>query len=196
MSNFAITNRGLRSAIRLAAKAVIVACLVLPVFAAAEAHAQSFPVNISFQPASFPMQTGYIGDFGNTYASRGNGYTYGWNTSHTGRTFAYSPLPGWEYIWGAQWSVIEMLPGASTKWEIAVPNGSYNVFIVAAGYDCQGTLQQIKVEGTLVVNGTAGWDYDTYVGGSGTVSVSDGKLTVTNGPSAALNCIDYIQISH
>lgn len=186
----------MRSAIRLAVRAAIVACLVLPVLATAEAHAQSLPVNISFQPASFGLQSGYIGDFGNTYAARGTGYSYGWNVDHTGRTFAYSPLPGWESLWGAQWSVIEMLPGASTKWEIAVPNGSYHVFIVAAGYACQGTLQQIEVEGTLVVDGVAGWDYDTYVGGSGTVTVGDGKLTVGNGPSAALNCIDYIQISH
>jgi len=159
-----------------------------------EANAQTAAVNISFQPASFPLQTGYKGDFGQTFGARGNGYSYGWNVSHTSRTFGYSALPGWEKTWGAAWSLIRMLPGQPTRWEIAVTNGNYEVTILAAGYRCQGQLQQIAAEGVLVVNGVAGWDYDTYVGGTQVVAVHDGRLTVTNGPTAAENCIDYIQI--
>ena len=195
MSNVTTMNRGTQRARSLAVRAAILGCLMFPVVGARTAHAQSVPVNISFQPASFPLQSGYRGDFGQTYGARGNGYTYGWNVDHTGRTFAYSPLPGYESIWGAQWSLIKMLPGSSTTWEIALANGTYNVSILAAGYQCQGQLQQIAAEGVLVVNGTAGWDYDTYVGGTATVTVNDGRLTVTNGPTAALNCIDLIQIS-
>ena len=194
MSNFEITNRGMGRARRLAVAVAMLTCVILPVVTASEAHAQSLPVNISFQPASFPLQSGFRGDFGYTYGDRGSGYTYGWNVDHTSRTFAYSPLPGYESIWGAQWSLIRMIPGTSTAWEIALANGTYDVSILAAGYQCQGQLQQIAAEGVLVVNGTAGWDYDTYVGGTQTVTVSDGRLTVTNGPTAALNCIDSITI--
>jgi hypothetical protein len=161
---------------------------------AGEARAQSVSVSISFQPATFPLQTGFIGDFGLTFGARGNGFSYGWNVSHTSRTFSYSPLPGWESVWGAQWSVIRMITGSSTTWEIAVPNGSYDISILAAGYQCQGTLQQIAAEGTLVVNATPGWDYDTWVGGSATIAVTDGRLTLSNGPSTILNCIDSIVI--
>jgi hypothetical protein len=193
MSNFEIANRGMRRARRLTISVAILTCVILPVVTAAEAHAQT--VNISFQPASFPLQSGFRGDFGYTFGDRGGGYSYGWNVDHTSRTFAYSPLPGYEYIWGAQWSVIRMLPGASTTWEFAVTNGNYEVSILAAGYQCQGTLQQIAAEGVLVVNATPGWDYDTYVGGVQTVTVSDGRLTITNGPTAALNCIDSIAIT-
>jgi hypothetical protein len=193
MSNFEITNRGMGRARRLAVAVAILTCVILPVVTAAEAHAQT--VNISFQPASFPLQSGFRGDFGYTFGDRGGGYSYGWNVDHTSRTFAYSPLPGYEYIWGAQWSLIKMISGASTSWEIALANGTYDVSILAAGYQCQGQLQQIAAEGVLVVNGTAGWDYDTYVGGTQTVTVSDGRLTVTNGPTAALNCIDSIAIT-
>jgi hypothetical protein len=195
MSNFASLDRRIvRSARLLAVPAAVAVFLVLPVVGASEAHAQSLPVNISFQPASFPLQSGYLGDFGQTYAARGNGYSYGWNVDHTARTFAYSAVPGYETVWGAAWSLIRLLPGSSTSWEIALANGAYDVTILAAGYQCQGQLQQLAVEGVLVVNGTAGWDYDTYVGGTQTIPVSDGRLTVTNGPSAALNCIDDIQI--
>lgn len=195
MSSFATMNlQSVRSARLLALRAMILACLILPVISAGEARAQSLPVNISFQPASFPLQSGYQGDFGQTFGARGNGYSYGWNVDHTDRTFAYSALPGYETVYGAAWSLIKMLSDSSTSWEIALANGTYDVTILAAGYQCQGQLQQIAAEGVLVVNGTAGWDYDTYVGGTQTVTVSDGRLTVTNGPSAALNCIDYIQI--
>lgn len=195
MSNFTMMNsRSVCCARSLALRAAMLACLILPVIGATEARAQSLPVNVSFQPANFPMQSGYKGDFGQTFDARGNGYSYGWNVDHTSRTFAYSPLPGYEYIWGAQWSLIKMLSGSSTSWEIALSNGTYDVSILAAGYQCQGQLQQIAAEGVLVVNGTAGWDYDTYVGGTQTVTVSDGRLTVTNGPTAELNCIDLIQI--
>lgn len=195
MSKFTImSSRSVRSAGSLAVRAAVLAGLILPVVVAGEARAQSVPVNISFQPAGFPLQSGFQGDFGQTFGARGNGYSYGWNGDHTGQTFAYSPLPGYESIWGAQWSLIKMLTGGATRWEIALANGAYDVSILAAGYQCQGQLQQIAAEGVLVVNGTAGWDYDTYVGGTQTVTVSDGRLTVTNGPSAALNCIDLIQI--
>ncbi|HET7500358.1 MAG TPA: hypothetical protein VFK02_05120 [Kofleriaceae bacterium] len=175
-------------------RVALLACLLVPVLGAGEARAQSVPVNISFQPASFPLQSGYLGDFGQTFGARGNGYSYGWSTDHTARTFAYSPIPGLETVYGAAWSLIKMLADSSTTWEIALPSASYDVTILAAGYQCQGQLQQIAAEGTLVVDATAGWDYDTYVGGTRTVTVSDGRLTITNGPSAALNCIDSIQI--
>lgn len=195
MSNLAIlSGRGVRRARWLGARVAFLICLALPVLTTGEAHAQGAPVNISFQPASFPLQTGYKGDFGQVFGARGNGYSYGWNVDHTGRTFSYSPLPGFETVYGAAWSLIKMLASSSTSWEIALANGSYDVTILAAGYQCQGQLQQISAEGVLVVNGTAGWDYDTYVGGTQTVTVNDGRLTVTNGPSAALNCIDSIQI--
>lgn len=193
MSNLAIMPG--RSPRSFGVRAAFLLCLVLPVVATGEAHAQGAPINISFQPASFPLQSGFKGDFGQVFGARGNGYSYGWNVDHTGRTFAYSPLPGYESIWGAQWSLIKMIPGSSTSWEIALPNGSYDVSILAAGYQCQGQLQQIAAEGVLVVNGTAGWDYDTYVGGTQTVTVNDGRLTVTNGPTAELNCIDSIVIT-
>ena len=196
MSNLAILpGRGMRSARSLGARAAFLICLALPVVTIGEAHAGGAPINISFQPASFPLQSSFKGDFGQVFGARGNGYSYGWNVDHTARTFAYSPIPGIETIYGAQWSLIKMLPGSSTSWEIALANGTYDVSILAAGYQCQGQLQQIAAEGVLVVNATAGWDYDTWVGGTQTVTVNDGRLTVTNGPTAPLNCIDSIVIT-
>jgi pectate lyase len=172
----------------------VLAALAAPLSQSITAEAQTRAVSISFQPASFPLQSGYKGDYGHVFGNRGNGYSYGWNVSHTARTFGYSAIPGWEGTFGAAWSLIRMLPGPTTRWEIAVTNGTYEISIVAAGYRCQGQLQQIAAEGVLVVNSVAGWDYDTYVGGTQQVLVQDGRLTITNGPTAAENCIDLIHI--
>jgi hypothetical protein len=163
MSNQRINGR-FRDALgrALRTQRVWLAALAVPLLQSATAGAQTAAVNISFQPSNFPVQNGYQGDYGQVFGNRGNGHAYGWNVSHTNRTFAYSPLPGWEKTWGAAWSLIHMLPGASTRWEIAVTNGNYEVTILAAGYRCQGQLQQIAVEGVLVVDGVAGWDSDTY----------------------------------
>jgi hypothetical protein len=195
MSNQRINDLFRTSPARLLRMGVaLFAALAVPLSDSATAEAQAAAVNVSFQPSTFPLQTGYKGDYGHTFGKRGNGYSYGWNVSHTSQTFAYSPLPGWEGTWGAAWSLISMRPGSTTRWEIAVANGNYEVTILAAGYRCQGQLQQIAAEGVLVVNGVAGFDYDPYEGGTQPVSVEDGRLTVTNGPTAAENCIDYIQI--
>src|SRR5262245_60689353 len=78
MSSLAIlSGRGLRSARSLGARAAFLVCLALPVLTTGEAHAQGAPINISFQPANFPMQSGYKGDFGQVFGARGNGYSYG-----------------------------------------------------------------------------------------------------------------------
>src|SRR5262245_60520500 len=148
----AVNRKNMRSARSLATRAVVLTCLFLPMISAGEAHARSLLVAVSFQPASFPLQSGYQGDFGRVFGARGNGYSYGWNVDHSNRTFAYSVLPGFETIFGSRWSLIQMLPGSTTSWEIGLPNGAYDVTILAAGFQCEGQLQQIAAEGVLVVN--------------------------------------------
>ncbi len=47
--------------------------------AASLASAQS--VNINFQPQGAPVPEGYLPDYGEVFADRGNGFSYGWDAA-------------------------------------------------------------------------------------------------------------------
>src|SRR5688572_18180125 len=95
---------------------------------AEEARAQTLQIN--FQPSGATVPAGYLRDSGNVYGSRGNGYSYGWSSSHTGRTYYYEPFP---WTPNPYWSNIFMAAGTGTTWEIALPNDDYEVHITAGG---------------------------------------------------------------
>ena len=68
------------------------------------------------------------------------------------------------------------------------------VHIAAGGWQSANVHQKITAEGVLIVD-AAGTDYGPWVGGTGTVTVSDGKLTVKNGSGASNNSICLIRIT-
>ncbi|HEY0706281.1 MAG TPA: hypothetical protein VGG33_05755 [Polyangia bacterium] len=154
-------------------------------------RAQAPPLSINFQPAGSPVPPGNHADSGLTYAARGNGLVYGWNASHATRTRFYPPPFPWMNL--RYWTLIEMMPSSTTTWEIAVANGPYQITIGAGGPVSPGVRQQIQAEGILVVDEMP-TDYNSWVGGTQTVTVSDGRLTVTNAPGATKNFITFIDI--
>src|SRR5262249_26340178 len=85
-------------------------------------------------------------------------------------------------------------PGGGTTWEIALPNGSYQVRIVSGDATAFDGSFQINVEGKLVVSGTP-TDAGRWVEGIGAVTVNDGRLTVSNGAGANNNKICFIEIA-
>ncbi len=150
-------------------------------------------VKINFQPATAPTVAGYLVDSGLVYASRGNGFTYGWNADITDTSRDRNVLTD-----QLRDTLLHMqkpaVPNAS--WEIAVPNGRYQVLLVsgdsAANYDA---VYRTNIEGVLGVSGTptsATRFFDS--GGSFQVQVSDGRLTLTNGTGAANNKVCFIEI--
>ena len=169
---------------------VLSLALLLPVLGAAR-QAEAQTIQIDFQPKTVALPSGYLRDSGETYGNRGNGQSYGWSPSHTSRTFYYEP-----FAWSpnAYWSNIFMAAGAETKWEIALPNANYEVHIAAGGWKSANVQQKITAEGVVIVDAT-GTDYGPWVGGTGTVTVSDGKLTVKNGSGVSNNSICLIRIT-
>ena len=150
-------------------------------------------VKINFQPATAPTVAGYLVDSGLVYAARGNGFTYGWSGDVTDTSRDRNVLTD-----QLRDTLLHMqkplVPNAS--WEIAVPNGRYQVLLVsgdsAANYDA---VYRTNIEGVLGVSGTptsATRFFDS--GGSFQVQVSDGRLSVTNGTGAANNKVCFIEI--
>jgi uncharacterized repeat protein (TIGR03806 family) len=149
-------------------------------------------VKVNFQTNTAPQVVGYLPDYGNVFGNRGNGYSYGWDTNNVVNSrIRNSPLS-----YDLRFDTLNHLqkPGGGTQWEIGVPNGLYQVRIVAGDAIATDSNFQIAVEGTLIVSGTPSTSA-RWVEGFGAVQVNDGRLTVGNAAGAANNKICFIEIA-
>ena len=78
-------------------------------------------------------------------------------------------------------------------WEIAVPNGTYVVHVVVGDPDWTDVNSKLTVEGVMAINGSTSTT-NRWLEATVTVSVSDGRLTITNLPGS-YNKICYVDIS-
>jgi hypothetical protein len=143
-------------------------------------------MNINFQPASVVAPQGYIVDSGLPFGKADNGYTYGWTTDLSSFAVQCNNAASMD----VRYDTAIMLVAGGT-WELAVPNGMYDVKIVAG--DSSSTLaeQKFSIEGvpmTLTKAKTA----TIWAEESVTVVVTDGKLTIVGNPGSSL-C--FVQIT-
>src|SRR4051812_24223338 len=150
-----------------------------------------FSAQIDFGPAGNPAAAGYLADNGAVYGDRGNGFTYGWNADNAVNTrVRHSSLsPDARYD-----SLNHMQKGGDFSWEIAVPNGDYTVHVVSGDAGFIDSVYKIDVEGALTVDGTP-TSSNHWVEGTKTVTVSDGKLTISNAAGSSNNRICFLDIS-
>jgi N-acetylneuraminic acid mutarotase len=154
-------------------------------------HGGGFEAFINFQPAGAEVPVGYAADTGAVYGDRGNGLSYGWNLSTAAltreRNASNSPDQRYDTLTSMQRS------GYGSAWEIAVPNGSYSVRVVAGDAAAYDSTYAIAAEGVTVVAGkptsTVKW-FD----GTQTVTVADGRLTLTNAAGSANNKVCFVDL--
>jgi hypothetical protein len=141
-----------------------------------------FVARVNFQPAGAPTPPNYLADSGAVFADRGNGFTYGWDadigTTARDRNSPLSPDQRFDTFVQTQRPV-----NPDAVWEIAVPDGTYRVRVVAGDPLAASGVYRVDAEGVRVVAGqpTAA---DPWVDGTAEVVVTDGRLTLTNAPSA------------
>jgi glucose/arabinose dehydrogenase len=149
-------------------------------------------IRVNFQTASAPVPAGYLVDAGRTYADRGNGQRYGWNAdraTHTrDRNSGNSPDQRYDTL-----VYLDRDP-AGGFWEIAVPNGSYTLRVVAGDPAYFGNTVRITAEGTMVLSGVT-TSAARWLESSSTVTVTDGRLTLGNGAGASENKICFVEIT-
>jgi hypothetical protein len=150
-------------------------------------------VLINFQPATAPVPPGYEPDGGAVFGVRSSGFIYGWDRENTtnmvDRNAANAPDQRYDTF------ARTTIAGAGSVWEIAVPNGTYDVVLVAGDPNRNNnSVFTYNVEGRSIVNGVPTSTVRWFTG-SNTVSVTDGRLTVTNGPGALANKLSFIEIS-
>jgi len=147
---------------------------------------------VNFQPDGTPVPDYYKVDTGMTYGLRANGMTYGWNIDNRVNTrdhnSSLSPDQRYDTLTHMQKN------GSNMTWEMAVPNGTYTVRVVAGDPDYIDSVFKINVEGVLTVNGAPS-AANHWVEGTATVTVSDGNLTISNAAGASNNKIDFVEIA-
>jgi hypothetical protein len=145
-----------------------------------------FPIKINFQLAGVAVPTGYLPDTGALFGPR-SGASYGWNKDHTDVTR------------DRDLEVDQRLDTlchfhAGGVWEIARPNGSYNVLVSIGDPQHESTH-------TLNIEGQAYWSNrplspGQFLSATKSITVSDGRLTVDQGPAAEkATRINYLEIS-
>lgn len=164
---------------------------------------QGFYVRVNFQPSRSWLPAGYTGstdhvaDIGLAYGARAQGYTYGWNQDSTANTRDRDVLapdatmpnsPAQEND-----TLILMQRNGSRTWEIAVPDGMYHVIMYSDDPSYTDSVYNTLIEGTPATNRVPGGP--TSPEGAVDVRVSDGRLTVSNGPQAVNNKINWIEIT-
>ena len=145
---------------------------------------------INFQTAGSPTPPGYIADTGLAFGARGPGASYGWETNITANAVVRNnPLsPDARYD-----SFVHMQTGGNHKWEIALPNGTYMVRVVAGDADSTNANYGIGVEDQLALFDRP---HDTlrFSRMTGVLQVTDGRLTISNFLGSFNNKIDFVEI--
>ncbi len=165
--------------------ALAVSFVMLPVLAANAA--QSLEVKINFQPKTAAVPKGYLADFGEVFADRGNGFIYGWDMDITGAARKRGVSFDARYD-----TVVQMQESGARTWEIELPTGGYKVFVACGDAAYTDQINTIDVEGLIFTDPDGRDKYDEY---NGTVTVTDGRLTIKPAPGGTKCKLLFLHIT-
>jgi glucose/arabinose dehydrogenase len=150
-------------------------------------------IRVNFQLSSAPVPAGYLKDGGQAFGDRGNGRTYGWNMDNSAqmrdRNSGLSPDQRYDTL-----AYMQRPANPDAVWEIAVPNGTYQVHAVAGDPSYFNITYRIAIEGVVVVDGTSN-SATRWIDGTSTVTVTDGRLTLRSAAGATANKICFVEIT-
>jgi hypothetical protein len=163
--------------------------VLLLVFGLTVGLAGASEIKINFQSAGAPIPEGYLPEYGELFFAHDNGWSYGWNQDITSgaRDRNSGNAPDQRY------DTLNHFRGA--VWEIEVPNGTYDLFIVCGDPSYTDQTDNIDVEGILLEDpdDQAGTDFD-FDEFNVTVEVSDGRLTIQPGAGEDNSKICFVDI--
>ncbi len=84
--------------------------------------------------------------------------------------------------------------GVNRFWEVAVPNGTYQVHLVAGDPNYfTGNIYKINVENAPAINGTPTAS-NRWIENTVTVTVTDGRLTINNASGGVNNRVCFVDV--
>ncbi|HLJ95740.1 MAG TPA: hypothetical protein VKU02_21365, partial [Gemmataceae bacterium] len=145
---------------------------------------------INFQPVGVAVPAAYMPDYGYAYGSRGNGFTYGWDSDNSANTFARGVMSDSRYDTG----IAMEQPTGGHAWQIAVPNGTYAIHLVSGDPSNFDSIDEISTDGMLAVSGGVNV-LSRFQEAWRTVTVTNGLLTITNATGSSNDKLDFIDIN-
>lgn len=156
----------------------------------------AFEANINFQLGTAQVPTGYEKDDGGPYATRANGLSYGWSRDNRAdareRNSGNAPDKRYDTLVHMQKPHND---GSNTSyWELAVPNGRYEVLLVVGDPTAPDSYQEVTAEGQTIVSGIV--DGGTpFRQGLITVNVADGRLRLAPGAAGVGTKLCFTEIA-
>jgi unsaturated chondroitin disaccharide hydrolase len=150
----------------------------------------AFGASVNFQPANAPAVTGHTSDTGKVFGTNSEGLSFGWNADNqlATRDRNHSAAADQRYD---TLTHFQKQPGR--VWEMVVPNGTYDVRVVAGDALYQGDYMVINVEAATAIKGTttsANRWFDRQV----RVNVTDGRLTIQPGAGSINAKINFVTV--
>ena len=156
----------------------------------------TYLTKINFQTQGAAVPEGYLADTGAPFGPRGNGLEYGWSRDNTAdardRDSGNAPDQRYDTLIHMQKAHGD---GSNTSsWELQVPNGEYQVRVVAGDPANSGDAPHITAEGITLINGTTSAG-TLFLEGTAMVTVQDGRLTIALGTGANNTKICFAEIT-
>ena len=147
-----------------------------------------FIVKINFQSSASKPVEGYEVDEGLIFEKRGNGFSYGWDKStqiytREGILFDDQRVNTWNFY----------SKDSERIWEIALPNDSYYVYLVAGDNDFNNydQINSFDIEGTNVYDPDGMDHFEQFLIKA---NVQDGRLTIQSIEEGFQNRICFLEI--
>jgi len=144
-------------------------------------------VKINFQSGGAPIPEGYLPEYGDPFFEHDDGWSYGWDqnirSGARDRNNANAPDQRYDTLNHLQQA------GGDKIWEIELPNGTYNIFLVCGDPSYGDQTNNFDVEGVLLTDPDPpppepSFDFDEF---DVTVELTDGRLTIQPAPGSD-NC--------
>lgn len=153
-----------------------------------------FAAKVNFQPIQAPTVLDHQVDDGAVFGLRASGQSYGWNLDNSSTARDRNAIADQRFD---TFQHMQKPENADARWEIAVPIGTYAITLGVGDPVFTNSVHRIAVEGTLVANFTPATNaavVDRTRTFSATLTVSDGRLTVSNAAGASNNKVAFIEI--
>ena len=162
--------------------------VALLVFAQAVALNANETIKINFQAEGYDIPDGYLPDYGYMFGDRGNGYVYGWDNDTTSTAHDRAGTHS-EQRYDTN---IEMQDPVNRTWEIELPNGYYDIFLVCGDAYYDDHISNMDVEGNILEDPDGRSRLDEFIL---TTLVRDGRLTIKPAFGAVKTGLVFIHIT-